>query len=262
MIKKENYSYKTRKNEALITRMIIVFVLLTVAVFSLLKTREWVSVRSWLGPISDYGNFFTVTSILTLLSLVLTIVTAVRFVKLRRAKVDESLKPFPSSMMFTVSAVLLLVLLLISNFVYTGFSVAIIFVIMVSLLYFISVCFPGSYLIMTVFNALGAFVIYALQLVSPINNPVLHYALRILAVLVAFAFIAVIYKAHCNGGEVGGVRILKPDADVLPITVAAILFTAFIILGMFEIGSYIIYDVIIALETIIFALFYAIKTLK
>lgn len=262
MVKKENYSYKTKKNDVQITRMCIVFALLLIAIFSLIKAREWVSVRSWLGVVSDYGHFFTVAKILSAVVLVLTVLSGIYFVKTKRARVDEALKVFPSSMLFAVMASLLVVFLLISNFVYTGFGVAIVFVIMVSLLYFISVCFPGAYLVITVFNALGAFAIYALELVSPIDSKVMNYSLRILLVLITIAFIATVCKAHSNGGEIRGVRILSPDANLFPILIAALLFASFVILGMMGIGSWVIYDIIIALETIIFALFYAIKTLK
>lgn len=262
MVKKDNYSYKTRKSDVQITRMVIVFALLLIAIFSLFKAREWISVRSWLGPVSDYGHFFTVTKILTAVSLVLTVLSGLYFVKLRREKTDEALKLLPSSMLLAISAVLLVVFLLIDNFIYTGFGVSIVFVIMVSLLYFISVCFPGSYLMITVFNALGAFAIYALELVSPIDNSVMHYVLRTLAVLITIAFIATVYKARTNGGEIRGVRIVAPDTNLFPILIAAVIFAAFIILGMVGIGSWVIYDIVIALETIIFALFYAIKTLK
>ena len=80
--------------------------------------------------------------------------------------------------------------------------------------------------------------------------------------LVALAFIVVVYKAHSNGGVFCGASILRPDADLYPLLIAAVLFVVFVVLGMFEIGSFVVYDVIIALETIIFSLFYAIKTLK
>lgn len=262
MVKKDNYSYKTRRNDVMITRMVIVFALLLIAIFSLIKAREWVSVRSWLGPISDYGHFFTIAKILSAVVFVLTVVSGLYFVRMKRSGTDEALKVLPSSMLFAISASLLVVFLLISNFVYTGFGVAIVFVIMVSLLYFIAVCFPGAYLMITVFNALGAFAIYALELVSPIDNKAMHYGLRILAVLITIAFIATVGKARSAGGEIRGVRIINRDANLFPIMIAALLFVAFVIMGMMGIGSWVIYDIIIALETIIFALFYAIKTLK
>ena len=262
MAKKQNYSYKAHRNDVLTTRMIIIFTLLLVSVFVLFKAREWISVRSWLGPIGDYGYFFTITRLLTGLCLILTALSAIHFAKLKKAGVDESLKVIPSSMLLSVSATVFAVLLAVSAFSYTGIGMSIIFIILVALLYFISVCFPGSYFIMAAFNAFGAFVIYALKLVSPIDSPVLHYSLRTIVVLAAIAFMIVIYKARANGGVICGISILRPDADIYPLFLAAVLFVLFVILGMFEIGSYIVYDVIIALETIIFALFYAIKTLK
>lgn len=262
MAKKNNYSYKIRRTDVMVTRMMIVFVLLILSVFTLLKVRDWVSVRSWLGPVGDYGNYFTITAVLCGMALICTIASAIYFAKCKKSKKDETLLPVPSAMLLSISAVLLVVSLLISKYVYTGFIVAIVFIIMAAMLYFISVCFSGAFLVTTFFNTLGAFTIYALHLVSPINSPVAHYGFRIAAVLIAILFIAFVYKAKANGGAFRGVKILKSDENPLPVLISAIVFIAFIMLGMFEIGSYVIYDVIIALETIIFALFYAIKMLK
>ena len=145
MAKKQNYSYKAHRNDVLTTRMIIIFTLLLVSVFVLFKAREWISVRSWLGPIGDYGYFFTITRLLTGLCLILTALSAIHFAKLKKAGVDESLKVIPSSMLLSVSATVFAVLLAVSAFSYTGIGMSIIFIILVALLYFISVCFPGSY---------------------------------------------------------------------------------------------------------------------
>lgn len=262
MANKQSYSYKTRRNDVLITRMAVVFGLLLVAVFGLLKTRDWISTRSWLGPIGDYGVFFPVAWSLTAVFFIVTVFAAINFIKLRKTELDESLKVVTSSMLLTVSATLFLVLLTVSAFSYTGVEMSIAFVILVSLLYFISVCFPGSYFIMATFNAIGAFVLYAINPISVIDSPVLYGLLRALVFAFAIAFVVVVYIARSNNGSFLGIKILQPNADISPLLIAAVLFELFVVLGTFGIGSYILYDIIIALETIIFALFYAIKTLK
>ncbi len=259
MAKKQTYSFKTRRNDTVINRAMIVFALLLLAVFALMSVRNWLDTRE---AISKYETYIKAIRFLPILPICLSVLTGFFFIKNRRENVDERLKVFSTSFLFSVSLVFLVVSFLISRYVYTGYVPAIVFVILVSVLYFIAISFPGSYLVMTVFNAFGAFAIYAFHLVSPIGSPVLHYVLRALAILVALAFIFVLYKAKAGGGEYRGIKILQPNSDYYPAVIAASLFILFTVLGIFGVGTYLIYDIIIALETIIFALFYAIKTLK
>lgn len=259
MAKKQTYSYKTKRSDTLTNRMMTVFVLLLVSVFALLSVRNWLSTTS---AVESYDVYIKTVRLLPIVPLILTVASAVYFILCRKNQKNEEFTTLSSSFLLTVSAVFLVVALIISKFVYIGYVPAIIFVILVSLLYFIAVSFPGSYLWVAVFNALGAFAIYALHLVSPIDSLVEHYVFRILAVLIAVAFAVVLYMAKKNGGELFGVRIMKQNSDYLPLFISVAIFVLFIILGTFGIGSYVVYDVIIALETIIFALFYAIKMLK
>ncbi len=259
MAKKQTYSFKTRRNDTVINRAMIVFALLLLTVFTLLSVRNWLDTGA---AVSKYEAYIKAVRFLPILPIAVTALAAVFFIKCRKENKDERLKVFSSAFLLSVALVFLVVSVLISRYVYTGYVPAIVFVILVSVLYFIAISFPGSYLVMTVFNAFGAFAIYAFHLVSPIDSPVLHYVLRALAILVAIAFIVLLYKAKAGGGEYRGIRILQPNSDYYPAVIAASLFILFTVLGIFGIGSYLIYDIIIALETIIFALFYAIKTLK
>lgn len=259
MSRKHTYSYKTHRSDVLLSRMMTAFVLLIASVFTLLSLRNWLDTTA---AVDSYAVYIKVVKLTPILPIILTALSVLLFVKRRRNGVDEKLKTFSSAFLISVSLVLLVITLLISKYLFMGYVPAIVFVILVSLLYFISVCFPGPYLVTTVFNALGAFTIYVLHLVSPIDNPVMHYALRTVAVLVALLFILLMYKARKNGGECFGIKILNPDKIGFPVFIAAALFVCFNVLGAFDIGSYVIYDTVIALETIIFALYYAIKTLK
>ncbi|MBR6633158.1 MAG: hypothetical protein IKL05_02510 [Clostridia bacterium] len=259
MAKKQSYSYKTKRSDTLTNRMMIVFVLLLLSVFALLSVRNWLGTTS---AVENYDAYIRTVRLLPILPLVLTVASAVYLILCKKNQKNEEFTTLSSSFLLTVSAVFLVVALIISRYVYIGYVPAIIFVILVSLLYFIAVSFPGSYLIIAIFNALGAFAIYALNLVSAIDSPVEHYVLRALAVVVAVAFAVILGMAKKNGGELFGMKIMKKDADYLPVFISVAVFALFIILGALGIGSYVIYDVIIALETIIFALFYAIKMLK
>lgn len=259
MAGKQNYSYKTRRSDTLTTRMMIVFVLLIISVFALLSIKNWLGTTA---AVDSYDVYMKAAPFFPVLPLVLTVAAAIYFIKSKLAKKDESLKIVSSGFLLSIAAVLLVVSLLISNYIYLGYVPAVIFVILVSLLYFIAVSFPGSYLIITVFNALGAFAIYALNLVSPIDHAVAYYAFRVIAIVLAIAFGVLIYLEKKRGSLFNGVRILKDDASCLPMFIAIAVFVLCMALGMLRIGSYVIYDVVIALETIIFALFYAIKMLK
>ena len=259
MAKKQRYSYKARRSDMLTTRMMIVFALLLVSVFALLTAKNWLDTME---AIDKYDTYVKTIRFLPIIPIILTIASGVFVFMARKNKRDESLKVFSSTFLFTVSAVFLAVSLMISKYVYSGYVPAIVLIILVSLLYFIAISFPGPYVVLTVFNALGAFAIYALNLVSPITNPIMNYSLRVLVIIAAVLFVLALLEARKNNGEVLGFKLLAPDASYLPIFIAVGVFALLIILGAFGIGSYVIFDVIIGLETIIFALFYAIKMLK
>ncbi|MBQ5746671.1 MAG: hypothetical protein IIV81_01910 [Clostridia bacterium] len=256
---KNNYSYKARRNDTLINRMVAVFVLMSVAIFALLTMKDKLLSSAFI----DYlGAYMKVYPYFFVLPLILFAVSLFFFVKKRQNGVDESLKVFSSAFILSVAATLLVISTLISSFPYKGYVPSIIFVILVSVLYFIAISFPGSYFVMTLFNALGAFAIYALNLISPIDHRVQDIITRILVIACAVLFFGAFLSASKKDGTFCGIRILAPGASIIPLLVALILFVAFVLLGMFSIGSYVLFDFIIGLETIVFALFYAIKMLK
>ena len=259
MATKQNYSYKTRKDDTRATQMMVVFGLLVVSVFALMSIKNWLDTTSALPHYEMYRKLVKFTPIIPLIA---TLASAFYFFRCRKAKKDETLKVLPSYFLLSVSLVALVSTLLISKYIFVGYMPSIILIVMVSLLYFISTAFPGSYTLVTVFNALGAFVIYALHLVSPSYTPIAHYGFRALAIVIAVLFVAAVIKARSGDTNAFGFKLPKSKAELFPLVFAAVLFILFIILGMFSIGSYLVYDVIIALETIIFALFYAVRTLK
>ena len=256
---KSNYSYKTRRSDALTNRMIAVFVLMCIGVFALLGIKNWLNSSSsvpYLGIYMKAAPWFPV------LPFVLFALSLFFFISKRKSGVDESLKVFSSSFILSVTSVLLIVSLFISYFIAKGYVPSIIFVILVSVLYFIAISFPGSYFLMTLFNALGAFSLYALNLLSPIDHRVQDIIVRVVLILISIAILYAFIKAHKNGGVVCGIKLMKPGADIVPLILAVLLYVVFVLLGAFSIGSYVLFDIIIGLETIVFALFYAIKMLK
>ena len=257
MAKAQNYSYKTRRSDINVTRMMVVFALLVLSVFGLLYVKNWLLTPE---AVNGYDTYLTVTKYLPILPILLSAGALIYFVTCRRNKKDEALKLFSSAFLLSVALVMLAVSLMISKYVYTGYIPSIILIVLVCVLYFIAVSFPGPYLMITVFNALGAFSIYALSLI-PIDATLETVIFRTLAGAAALAFCGVLIYTKKNGGMFLGTRLLPEDASYLPLFIAPAVFVAFIILGAF-IGSYVIYDLIIAIETIIFALFYAIKMLK
>ncbi len=260
MAKKQNYSYRTRRSDTLMSRMIVVFVLLLISTFLLMYIKNWLDTPAL--SLDFYDTYIKVVHIFPILPLILCIAALTYFIICRRKKLDEGLKVFSSYFILTIALVFLTVSVLIANFIYTGYLPSIIFIVLVSLLYFISVCYPGAYLIITVYNALGAFAIYALHMFSPTDNPLGHYLFSSLAIIISLAFGYIIYLAKKNGGRFASIELFKPETNIIPIYIAVLIFVIFALLGMFNIGSYLIYDIIIAFETIILALVYAIKTLK
>lgn len=259
MSAKQNYSYKTRKEDTKTTRMMIVFSLLIISVFALMSVKNWLDTTSALPHYEMYRKLIRYAPIIPLVA---SIASAFYFFRCKKQKKDESLKVLPSYFLLSVSLVALVSTLLISKYIFVGYAPSIILIVMVSLLYFISTAFPGSYTLVTVFNALGAFVIYALHLVSPSDNPLAHYGFRALAIVIAVLFVLTVVKARLGDAHRFGFKLPKSKAELFPLVFASVLFVVFTVLGMFGIGSYLVYDVIIALETIIFALFYAVRTLK
>ncbi|MBQ7897454.1 MAG: hypothetical protein IJ323_03420 [Clostridia bacterium] len=256
---KSNYSYKTRRNDALTNRMIAVFVLMSIGVFALLGIKNWLNSSSSVPYLEIYmkaAPWFPV------LPFVLFALSLVYFIMKRKNGDDEAFKVFSSSFILSITSVLLVVSLFISYFVAKGYVPSIIFVILVSVLYFIAISLPGSYFLMTLFNALGAFSLYALNLLSPIDHRVQDVIARVVLILLSAALLWAFVKAHKNGGVIGGFKLMKPGADILPLIIAVPLYIVLVLLGMFSIGSYVLFDIIIGLETIVFALFYAIKMLK
>ena len=256
---KINYSYKTRRNDALTNRMVVVFILMCVGVFLLLGIKDWLNSTSSVPYLDIYlkaAPFFPV------LPLILFIAAAVLFVKKRMNKVDEALKAFSSSFILSVAAVLLVVSIFISSFVAKGYIPSIIFIVLVSVLYFVAISFPGSYFAMTLFNALGAFSLYALNMISPISHRAQDIVARSILIVISLFVLFVFIKARKSEGVFGGMSIIKPNANIFPIVFAILVYIVLVCLGTFSIGSYVLFDIIIALETIIFALFYAIKLLK
>ncbi len=256
---KNNYSYKARRNDTLINRMVAVFVLMSLAVFALLTMKDKLLSSSFLDYLETYMK---IAPYFFVLPLVLFAVSLFFFIKKRREGVDDSLKVFSSSFILSVAATLLVISTLISSFIYKGYVPSIIFVVLVSVLYFIAISFPGSYFVMTLFNALGAFAIYVLNLISPIDHRVQDIVTRILVIAFAVLFFYIFVLSSKKDGTFCGIRIISPGASIIPLLVALILFVIFVLLGMFSIGSYVLFDFIIGLETIVFALFYAIKMLK
>lgn len=256
---KINYSYKTRRNDTLTNRMMTVFLLMCLGVWALLSAKNWLNSMDSVPYLEGYKKVATFFPILpAILFAVLLFFT----VKNRRAGVDESLKLFSTPFLLSISAVLLVVSLLISNFVGKGYVPSIVFVVLVSVLYFIAISFPGSYFVLTLFNALAAFSLYAVNLISPIDHKVQDIVARALLLIVCAVLFAAFIVAKKNGGKVFGIRLMKENADLLPILLAIAIFALFAVLDSLSIGSFLMYGLIIGIETIIFALFYAIKTLK
>ncbi len=256
---KMNYSYKTRRNDTLTNRMIAVFVLMCAAVYALLSIKNWLGSMDSVPYLEGYmkaAPFFPV------LPLILFALSLFFFFQKRKAGVDESLKLFSSSFILAVTAVLLVVSILISNFVSKGYVPSIAFVVLVSLLYFIAISFPGPYFVMTLYNALSAFSLYAVNLIYPIDHKIQDITARTILIIVSVFVLIAFIIAKKNGGKFCGIKLMKENASYLPIILAIILFTIFAILDSLSIGSFVIYGIIIGLETIIFALFYAIKMLK
>ncbi|MBE6701201.1 MAG: hypothetical protein E7582_04860 [Ruminococcaceae bacterium] len=259
MAKKQSYSYKVRKNDTLTNRMLIVFLLLLVSVFALLSVRNWLDSSD---SIASLPLYLKVAPFFPVVPLILFIVASIRFFMMKKKGVDETLTVFSSAFTLAIASVLLFVSLLISVFVFKGFVPAIIFIVLVSLLYFISVSFPGAYLGLTVFNTFAAFIIYMMHLLSPVDSRVWDVVLRVFFIVVALTlgFMLLIYKK--SGKEFIKISFLNKDTNYLPLFLSIIQFIVFLVLGLFQIGSYVIFDIIIAFETIVFALFYAIKMLK
>lgn len=256
---KMNYSYKTRRNDTLTNRMMIAFVLMCAAVYALLSVKNWLSSMNSVPYLEGYmkaAPFFPI------LPLILFALSLFFFIRKRRMGADESLKLFSSSFILSLTSVLLVVSLLVSSFVYKGYVPSIVFVVLVSLLYFIAISFPGSYFVMTLFNALSAFSLYAVNLISPIDHKVQDVIARALLIAISVFFFAAFLIAKKNGGKFYGIKLMKENASYLPILLAIAFFTVFAVLDSLSIGSFVIYGIIIGLETIIFALFYAIKMLK
>ncbi len=264
MAKKQNYSYKTRRLDTLTNRLMIVFGLLVLSVWALLSGRNWLLANSWIssGGTEQLGAYPFIITVLLVISLLCLAASVVYFTLCRKKNKDEGLTVFSSSFIMAIAAAFFGIVLMLTIAGYYGYIPSIVFAVLVSLLYFIAVAFPGSYVAVTVFNALGAFLIYALHLVSPIDAPVLNYVLRTIILLLTVPIVLVLIKIKANSGELKGMKILNPETAYSPFFIAIAIFALFIILGMFGVASYIIFDVIIALETIIFALFYAIKMLK
>lgn len=256
---KNNYSYKARRNDTLINRMIAVFALMSLAIFFLLTMKDRISSNSFIEQLEGYTKaapyFF-------ILPLILFAVALFFFIKRRLDGADESFKVFSSSFILAVTATLYVISVLISNFPGKGFVPSIIFVILVSLLYFIAISFPGSYFVMTLFNSLGAFALYALNLISPHEHRIQDIAARLGVIIIALVFFGVFCSASKKDGTFYGIKLITPGSSIIPLLVALVLFVIFVILGMFSIGTYVLFDIIIGLETIVFALFYAIKMLK
>ena len=259
MANKQNLSRKAKRNETLTNRMMIVFALLLVSVFILMMVRNWLGTSD---AINFYEFYLKAVPFLPIIPLVLSIASGAWFFSSRKNRKDETFKTLSSSFIFSICLVFLVVSLLISNFVYKGYVPAIIFVVLVSLLYFIAVSFPGSYLFTTVFNALAAFALFALNLLSPPDLRTEYIIMSVLAIIVSVIYLAIIFGTTKTNGFLGTKKLIKNKADYFTISISVVMFIAFVILGTFGIGSYVIYDIIIAIETIIVALFYAIKMLK
>ncbi len=256
---KVNYSYKTRRSDTLTNRMMIVFVLMCLSVFILSSIKNWLISDSSVPYLETY---IKATSYIPIIPLLLFIGASLFFIKKRREGKDEALKIFSSSFILSLTFVLLVVSLLISNFAYKGYVPSIIFIVLLSLLYFVAISFPGSYFLMALFNSLGIFSLYALNLISPIGHRVQDIVARAVVILLSILFLYFFIKNRKEGKMLGSFKLINPNADLLPILTAVVLFVAFVLLGMFSIGSFVIFDIIIGIETIIFALFYAIKMLK
>lgn len=258
-MKKVNYSYKTRRSDTLTNRMMIVFVLMCFGVFLLSSIKNWLLSDSSVPYLDLYIKSL---SYIPILPVILLIVSVLFFIKRRKAGVDETLKIFSSSFVLSLTVIVFIISLLISTFAYKGYVPSIIFLVLVSLLYFVAVSFPGSYFLMALFNSLGAFSLYALNLISPINHRVQDIIARVVLIVLALLFLCFFIKNRKEGKMLGSFKLISPNADLLPILIATVLYAVFLLLGMFSVGSFVIFDIIIGIETIVFALFYAIKMLK
>ena len=256
---KLNYSYKTRRSDTLTNRMMIVFVLMCLGVFLLSSIKNWLISDSSVPYLETYMKLLPY---LPIIPLVLFAVTLFFFFKNKKADKDEALKTFSSSFILSLALVVLVVSLLVSNFAYKGYVPSIIFVVLASLLYFVAISFPGSYFLMALFNSLGAFSLYALNLISPISHRVQDIIARVVVIALALFFLFFFMKNRKDGKILGTFKLITPNAHLLPILSAVVLFVVFVLLGMFSVGSFVIFDIILGIETIVFALFYAIKMLK
>lgn len=255
-IKNETSSKKLlneKFKEAQTNRMMLIFLLLLVADFALLYFKNAID-NAPIDSFLSLGFFPGVKYYLPIPAILFITALIYKLVK----KNDDKLKLFTPTLLLGLSAVLLTVFIILCIFWNNGFLFSIIFVTVSALLYFILVTFARSFFVFSFFNAFAAFTIY---LIRWLESP---HSIVIGGLLIAFAvtFSIFVLCLKKNGGTLFNYSLLSSNSDYMPLMCACLLYLIFIVAAMFLPQFTLYYIIAIALETLIFGIFYSIKMLK
>ena len=247
--------YKDRRHETIIGQMTIVFGLLVLSIFTLFMLKgSLFSPRNMARTPTTYSPL----TYLPVLPLVFFVLTITRRIKKLRAKADERLIMFSSSFLLYISTTLFLSTLLLSNLFVDGFKPAVAVITISSLLFFSKHSFPESLNLKLFFNAGVGFSFY-------ITNLLIQDAQKILVLLFILLDVLLIISLFLfkkNHGTIKGFTLLKPASSFIPIFISSFLQLLLLSLLLFGCITFTEAILILAAETILFTLFYAIKMLK
>lgn len=247
-------SFKDRRNEVVTSRMTIVFGLLILSVFALFYFNNVFLTT----PQIDLSNVVFSSRLLPIIPLLLFISALFFFIHQKKKKADERLNLFPSAFVLGLCAVVLFVSLIFSFLIFRGFKLSIAFILISSILYFIKQSFPAFFFVAFFFNAFAAISFYISSSVFQKAKSIVLIALLVLSALL----LVVMIQAKKNRGTVFNKSLFKPSFSYTLVFISIILFILLVLHSLIFSASYITYVLIITAETIIFALYYAIKMLK
>ena len=187
--------------------------------------------------------------------------TVLYFIKNIKARTDERLKLFSSGYFLGIALTFFVSTLLIAIFPYKACTPVIVLTVITSLLYFMCVSFPGPCFALTCFNSFAGFSFFAIAKLGT-EYSVGTTITKIICVIISAIVFFLTLQYKKNGGSYFGIKLFKPKADYFPLLFSIAFYALLVLISLAKIGSPMIYIIAIVAQTILFALYYAIKMLK
>lgn len=244
-----------KKNDALVNRMMIMFVLATIAIVALLLLK-----KSGSSTVNVF--VFRVLPWLQIVSGLIFAGAIAYFVVVRKKGIDESIRNFTSGSFLGVSFVMFSVFMLYKLF---GSTKVVILIIAALVLAFVYSFYQRDFLWFSIFTLAQSIMLYAVKSVSSASalKNVLIIICKVLSfaipVIVAVLFIVVLLnKGNLNAGK-HKVCIMKPSYMYSPFFVGAGIGLVGTILGIL-VNGIAIYSILALLAVyLVFAIIYTVK---